>query len=182
MTCGITGTRSSRASARRWTRTRCAASGSSFTNCRITSRARTRATITASIRTSRSTRPSPAWAPTSTCTTNGPASRWARSRTARASISASRTRRSAPIAASCARRSSRRGNGEKPLMVLDAQQAAAPSPGRPRSTASARAPTGRAIGKRAESRAQGNGLGQWALTSQSPHPMSSRKLVTHRPP
>ena len=63
-------------------------------------------TITASIRTSRSTRPIPAWAPTSTCTTNGPASRWARSRTARRSISAPRTRRSAPIAACCGRRSS----------------------------------------------------------------------------
>ena len=35
---------------------------------------RTRATITASIRTSRSTRPLPAWAPTSTCTTSGRAS------------------------------------------------------------------------------------------------------------
>ena len=42
----------------------------------------TRATITASIRTSRNTRPIPAWAPTSTCMTSGPASRWARSRTA----------------------------------------------------------------------------------------------------
>ena len=39
----------------RWTRTRCAASGSSSTSCRTTSRARTRATTTASIRTSRST-------------------------------------------------------------------------------------------------------------------------------
>src|SRR5436853_352886 len=36
-------------------------------SCPTTSRARTRATITASIRTSSSIRPSPAWAPTSTC-------------------------------------------------------------------------------------------------------------------
>ena len=65
----------------------------------------TRATTTASIRTSRRTRPLPAWASTSTCTTSGPASRWARSRTAPPSISASPTRRSAPTAGCCGRRS-----------------------------------------------------------------------------
>ena len=79
----------------------------SSTSCPTTCRARTRATITASIRTSSITRPSPAWAPTSTSTTSGRASRWALSRTAPGSISGSRTRRSAPIGASCAARSSR---------------------------------------------------------------------------
>ena len=83
-----------------------------LSNCPTTSRTRTRATITASIRTSRSTRPSPAWAPTSTCTTSGPASRWARSRTAPRSISAPPTRRSPPTAGCCGRRSSRSGRAK----------------------------------------------------------------------
>ena len=80
-------------------------------------------TTTASIRTSRRTRPSPAWGPTSTCTTNGPANRWARSRTAPTSISASPTRRSPPTGACCAAAIDQAHNGGRPLMVLDPQSA-----------------------------------------------------------
>ncbi len=105
-TPGTTGMRSSPASAppvnKDEMRRAAAAALSRFPT---TSRTRTRAMTTASIRTSRYTRPSPAWAPTSTCTTSGPASPWVRSRTAPASISASPTRRSAPTAGCCARRS-----------------------------------------------------------------------------
>jgi hypothetical protein len=53
------------------------------------------------------TRPSPAWASTSTSTTSGPSRARAASRIARASISARPTRRSSPIAACCCRRSDR---------------------------------------------------------------------------
>ena len=80
----------------------------SSTNCPTTRRARTSTTITASIRTSRSTRPLRAWAPTSTCTTSGPASRWAKSRIAPGSTSASPTRRSTPTAVCCGRDRSRK--------------------------------------------------------------------------
>ena len=76
------------------------------------------------IRTSRSTRPTPAWAPTSTCTTSGPANRWARSRTARRehlgqsdkAISAYRRILRGAIEEA--------GNGGRPPMVLDASSAA----------------------------------------------------------
>src|SRR5215207_4417757 len=107
MTRTATGTRSSPAIRRRSTSRRCASSGSNCTSCRITNRARTRAMITVSTRTSRRPRPIPAWGPTSTSTTSGRLSRWARSRIAPTSIWATRTRRSCSIAACCGRRSKR---------------------------------------------------------------------------
>ena len=134
----------------------------SFTSCPTTCRARTSTTTTASIRTSRSTRPTRAWAPTSTCTTSGPASRWARSRTAPASISASPTRRSTPTGGCCARRSRRRRTASKPLMVLDPKQRAEPH----RACGDRRhRPDRRLAGLLAEDRrgeAPGRELGEWA--------------------
>jgi hypothetical protein len=116
-------------------------------SCRTTSRTRTRATTTVSIRTSRSTRPIPAWAPTSMCTTNGPASRWARSRIAQSSISVRPIRRSAHIASFCVRRSSNRAKAKSRSWCLIPQRRQA-SPGRQRSMESGRSTIGRAIGRR----------------------------------
>src|ERR1700687_5740784 len=101
------GMRSSPAIRRRWTRRRCATSGSNCTNCRITGRARTNPTITASMRRSSRPRTTPAWAATSTCTTSGRWNRWARSRIAPANIWAPPTRPSCNIAGCCGRRSRR---------------------------------------------------------------------------
>ena len=118
----------------------------------------------------------------------------ARCRIARASISASPTRRSSPIGVCCARRSTKAGEGGKPLMVLDAAVGGENHRALPRSTASARPTTGRAIGNTdADAAPQGGELGQRAVrldkavrSSMSPRKSSSGKtsssLSFRRPP
>ena len=136
-----------------------------LSSCPTTCRARTRATITASIRTSRSTRPTPAWAPTSTCTTSGPASRWARSRTApqeHLGTSDKAISRLPPAAAR--RRSSRPARARSRSWCSIAAQAAGDHrPGLRRRHRPGRRLAGLLAAHRREP-AQDEELDQWALT------------------
>jgi len=116
------GTRSSPLIRRRSTRRRCATSGSNCMSFPIIARARTRRTITDSIRRSRRPQPSPAWAATSRARSMGGGIDGRDPGTAPASISARRQGHRAVIAACWRQESSKAASGTNPS-CLDAAHA-----------------------------------------------------------